>query len=153
MWTNVNSLASAIIGCSCSRQSSLNPTDRGRAAGQDSKLELLKVLASLHLCREEKPFHTPHPFKGQLTAECDSTDLRATTLLLIQRQMQSTSCPSLCGKASSEQETGSAWPGDCPPCFSLLHGTDGDREETARQLGYLPEAEPPTAQQKTFFQT
>ena len=59
--------------------------------------------------------------------------------------------PSPCRKASSEQGLSAAQPGDCPSCLSLLHGTDGDGEETARQLGCLPEAEPPTAQQKPFF--
>lgn len=50
----------------------MNPTDRGYAAGQDSKLELLKVLASFSLHGEENPFHIPHTFKGELSAELNT---------------------------------------------------------------------------------
>lgn len=49
----------------------------------------LKFLLVLNLCREENPFHTPCTFKGELSAELNTTDLRATTLPTIGRQMQS----------------------------------------------------------------
>lgn len=81
--------------------------------------------------------------------EPDTTDLRATTFLSIQRQMQSVpSVPLLTGR----QVQSTPWPGDHTLSQPIAQ-TDGDREETARQAWMPPRSRTAYSTAKTFLQT
>lgn len=150
--------AKSLASCCIASSFSLNPAGREQAAGQEAKPELFQVLASFELLWTRIPLPHASWLQRTVSRARHGSSEGYNPPLILRAAPRGLGCRKPCKAhpgallARSEMRSGAAWPSDRLPGLSPFRGTDGDGEETARRLGCLPAAEPPTAQHKPFFE-